>query len=123
MSRHEAVVTLLTLSRIGAEVQCTAPDKNQLHVIDHRSGQVTGETRNCLTEAARIARGNIVPLSGIRAQDYDAVFIPGGFGAAKNLNTFAVDGPACSIDPEVERVLKEFRAANKPIGAVCMGPT
>lgn len=120
---HEAVITLLTLSRAGVRYQCTAPDKNQLHVIDHRTGNVAeGETRNVLTEAARIARGEIVPLSEIKAADYDALFLPGGFGAAKQFSTFAIDGPDGTVDPDVQRVLRDFHEAGKPIGAVCIAP-
>lgn len=120
---HEAVISLLHLARRGATVQCTAPDKPQMHVIDHLRGQVAeGETRNVLVEAARIARGAIVPLSEIEAGDFDAVFLPGGFGAAKNLSNFAVEGANGSADPELTRVLRAFRAAGKPIGAVCIAP-
>jgi enhancing lycopene biosynthesis protein 2 len=120
---HEAVVTLLTLARAGATYRCAAPDKPQMHVINHLEGAVAeGETRNVLVESARIARGAISPLSEIRAADYDAVFLPGGFGAAKNLSDFAVKGADGSADPELIRVLKEFRAARKPIGAVCIAP-
>jgi enhancing lycopene biosynthesis protein 2 len=118
----EAVVSLLALDRAGAKVQCAAPDKAQHHVVDHVSGTPTGETRNVLHEAARIARGNIVPLTTIRAADYDALFLPGGYGAAKNLSTVAFDGPKATVDPELVRVLREFRAAGKPIGAVCIAP-
>ena len=56
---HEAVLTLLVLDRAGARAICMAPDVQQLHVIDHRSGAVTGETRNALVESARIARGDV----------------------------------------------------------------
>lgn len=120
---HEAVITLLTLARAGASYRCAAPDKPQLHVIDHLKGQVAeGETRNVLVEAARIARGEISPLSEIKAEDFDAVFLPGGFGAAKNLSSLAVDGPEGAADPELVRILGEFRAAGKPIGAVCIAP-
>lgn len=121
---HEAVISLLALDRAGATVQCAAPDKPQMHVVDHLTGQpVPGETRNVLREAARVARhGKIVPLSEIRAADFDAVFLPGGYGAAKNLSTVAVDGPNATVDPELRRVLREFRDAGKPIGAVCISP-
>ena len=120
---HESVITLLSLSRCNASWTIAAPDKDQVHVIDHHVGQPTDEVRNVRTEAARIARGPVVALGEVDCNDYDAVFMPGGFGAAKNLNTFAFDGADCSIDPDVERVLKGFHAAGKPIGAVCISPT
>jgi enhancing lycopene biosynthesis protein 2 len=120
---REAVITLLALDRAGAVVQCAAPDIPQAHVMNHLTNTVEeGATRNVLVESARIARGAIVPLAAIRADDYDAVFLPGGFGAAKNLSTVAFDGPAARVDPEVARVLRAFRAAGKPIGAVCIAP-
>ncbi len=120
---HEAVIALLALDRAGATVTCAAPDRPQLHVIDHLRGAVDeGATRNVLVESARIARGQIRALSEISVDDHDAVFLPGGFGAAKNLTTFATEGAAGSADPELVRVLRAFRAAGKPIGAVCIAP-
>nr|XP_031316560.1 glutamine amidotransferase-like class 1 domain-containing protein 3A, mitochondrial isoform X1 [Camelus dromedarius] len=114
---HEASSILVHLSRGGAEVQIFAPDISQMHVIDHTKGQPSeGETRNVLTESARIARGKITDLAKLRAADHDAAIFPGGFGAAKNLSTFAVDGKDCRVDRDVERVLKEFHQAGKPIG-------
>lgn len=119
---HEAVLSLLALDRAGAEVQCAAPDKPQLHVVDHRTGQPTAETRNVLTEAARIARGKIVALADVDPAAFDAVFLPGGFGAAKNLSDVALRGADATVDPELVRVLRGFRRAGKPIGAVCIAP-
>ena len=105
---HESVITLLALSKIGAATTVTAPDKDQAHVVNHQVGAPSEETRNVLVESARIARGPALALSEASAQDYDAIFLPGGFGAAKNLNTFAFDGAECSIDPDVKRILQEF---------------
>jgi len=119
---HEAVISLLSFARAGATTVCAAPNKNQMHVINHATGDVMDEQRNVLVESARISRGNIEDLADINIDDYDAVFLPGGFGAAKNLCTFATEGPNCSIDGDVERVLKGFHSANKPIGAVCISP-
>lgn len=119
---HEAVMTLLAIDRQGATYQCYAPDIDQVHVINHLTGEETGETRNVLTEAARIARGQIKALSDLNAGDADAIIFPGGFGAAKNLCTFAFDGPDCRVQPEVERVVKAFADAGKPIGALCIAP-
>lgn len=119
---NEAVLSLLALDRAGVRYQCAAPDKNQYHVVNHLTQEPTTETRNVLVEAARIARSKIVALSTVQVDDYDVLFMPGGFGAAKNLSTVAIDGPAATVDPEVLRVIRGFRAANKPIGAVCIAP-
>ncbi len=120
---HESVITLLALNRAGAEVQCMAPDMDQLHVINHLTGEeVTGETRNVLVEAARIARGDIVDIATVKSGDLDALIFPGGFGAAKNLCDFAVKGIDCSVNPEVLRLTKEMVSAKKPVGVVCIAP-
>lgn len=121
---HEASACLVHLSRGGAQVGMFAPDINQMHVIDHTKGAPQdGETRNVLCESARIARGKIAALSELKAGDFDAVVFPGGFGAAKNLSTFAVDGPNMKVNVDVERVLKEFHSSKKPIGLCCIAPT
>lgn len=120
---HEAVLTMLAIVRKGGTYQCFAPNIPQNHVINHLTGQEeTGATRNVLIEAARIARGDIKDLKEFRAADYDAIVFPGGFGAAKNLCTFALDGPECHVNGDVERVIKEVHAAGKPIGALCISP-
>jgi enhancing lycopene biosynthesis protein 2 len=120
---NEAVLTLLSLEQQGASYQCFAPDIEQLHVINHLTGEpVEGETRNALVEAARIARGNVLALAGARAADYDALLVPGGFGAAKNLCNFAVAGAEMELQPEFLRVAREFHGAGKPIGLICIAP-
>ncbi len=120
---HESVITLLALDRAGAQVECLAPDKPQRDVVDHRSGEtIPGETRNVLAEASRIARGEIRDVAGAKAADYDAVVVPGGYGAAKNLSSFAVEGADCTVDPGVERLLRDAHAAGKPIGLICIAP-
>jgi enhancing lycopene biosynthesis protein 2 len=119
---HEAVMTLLAIDRHGGTCQCFAPDMPQRDVVDHVTGQATGETRNVLVESARIARGKIKALSTFDPSAFQAVIFPGGFGAAKNLCGFAVDGPECSVHPDVERAIKGMAALGKPIGALCIAP-
>jgi enhancing lycopene biosynthesis protein 2 len=120
---HEAVLTLLSIAEHGAEAVCMAPDMPQHHVVNHITGEEMPESRNVLVEAARIARGNIRNLQTVSAQDIDALLIPGGFGAAKNLTTWAFNGPDGDIHPEVQRIIRSMVEAGKPIGAMCMGPT
>ena len=119
---REACYTLLALDQEGATFQCFAPDKPQHDVIDHVTGQATGEQRNVLVESARIARGEIRPLSAFDADDFDALVFPGGTGAAKNLSTFALHGAAASVDPDVRRAIEATQAAGKPLGFVCITP-
>lgn len=120
---HEACAALLALDRAGAEVVACAPSGDQMHVVDHAAGQpAEGQSRAILTEAARIARGEIRPLTAIDAKSVDAVLMPGGFGAAKNLCTFAVDGENCTVHAEVESFLRNAHEAGKAIGAMCIAP-
>jgi len=120
---HEAVCVLLALSQANAQYQCMAPNTNQMHVVDHVKGQpVAGQTRNVLVESARIARGDIVALDSVNVADYDAFIFPGGFGAAKNLCTFAVEGANCSVQRDVARLVREAHAAGKPLAFVCIAP-
>lgn len=119
---HEAVLTLLALDSHGAEIVCTAPNVEQRDVIDHLTGQTMAEKRNVLVEAARIARGKIEDLARITPAVADALIMPGGYGAAKNLCSYAVDGVRAKVHPEVARVIHEFVKARKPIGAICIAP-
>lgn len=119
---HEATLTLLAIARQGGAYQCFAPDVEQAHVINHLTGEEMPEKRNVLVESARIARGNIRPLSQYNAADYDAIIFPGGFGAAKNLCSFAFDGAGCKVHPEVEKAVRATVVAEKPVGALCISP-
>lgn len=119
---HEATLTLLHLSRAGATYQCFAPDLPQAVVTNHAGGPIEHTPRNMLAEAARIARGQIADIATLRATDYDALILPGGFGAAMNLCTFGTDGPQCLVNPDLARAITEFHRAKKPIGAICIAP-
>ncbi|MDA3893876.1 MAG: isoprenoid biosynthesis glyoxalase ElbB [Salinivirgaceae bacterium] len=119
---HEATLSLLAIDKQGAKYQCFAPDIEQHHVINHITGDEMSETRNVLVESARIARGNIKPLSDFKAVDYDILLFPGGFGAAKNLSSLAFKGADCSVDPEVEKAIIDMVEHKKPIGALCIAP-
>ena len=119
---HEATLTLLAISRLGAETVCMAPNVDQVHVINHLTGQEIKEKRNVLVESARIARGKIRDIKTVKADEVDALVLPGGYGAAKNLCTFAFDGADCKVNPEVARLVKEVHRAGKPIGAICISP-
>ncbi|AGE28043.1 MULTISPECIES: isoprenoid biosynthesis glyoxalase ElbB [Pseudomonas] len=119
---QESVITLLRLDQRGAQVQCFAPDIAQLHVINHLTGEEMPESRNVLVESARIARGEVKDIGKANAADFDALIVPGGFGAAKNLSNFAVEGAACSVNPQVLALAEAFAEAGKPVGLICISP-
>jgi enhancing lycopene biosynthesis protein 2 len=119
---HEAVMSMYAIVKAGAEYGIFAPDIHQHHVINHLNGEEMKESRNVLIESARIARGNIQDLKNFDATQYDALIIPGGFGAAKNLCTFAFDGPDCEVHKGVEDAIKNMLSLHKPIGALCISP-
>lgn len=98
---HESVITLLRLSQRGAQVQCFAPDIAQHHVVNHLTGEEMAESRNVLVESARIARGDVKDVRDAKVEDFDALVVPGGFGAAKNLSDFAFKGDQCEVQPDV----------------------
>lgn len=119
---HEAVITLLAIARHGAQAVCFAPDKWQSDVVNHVTGETLAERRNVLIEAARIARGNVQPLSQAFANDLDALIVPGGFGAAKNLSNFASLGSECTVDSSLKTLALEMHEAGKPLGFMCVAP-
>jgi enhancing lycopene biosynthesis protein 2 len=119
---HEATLTLLFLDRAGAEVVCMAPDIAQYDVVNHISGRATGEQRQVLIEAARIARGYIRDIKQVSESELDALILPGGMGAAKNLCDFALKGADCTVNPEVVRLIRGMHQAGKPLGFICIAP-
>lgn len=100
---HEAVLSYLALAEIGI-------------------GYYSFSTEKMLAASAPIARDQIDSLKMLHEKDYDILWMPGGFGVAKHLSTYASEGIHCSIDPEVKRVIDEFYRAKKPIVAICIAP-
>ena len=119
---QESVITLLRLDQRGAQVQCFAPNIAQLHVINHLTGEEMPESRNVLVESARVTRGDVKDIREANAEDFDALIVPGGFGAAKNLSNFAVEGAGCSVNPQVLELAEAFAEAGKPVGLICISP-
>ena len=109
---HESVITLLRLDQRGAQVQCFAPNIAQMHVIDHLTGAEMPESRNVLTEAARIARGDVMDVRELKAEQFDALILPGG---TVNPDKLRLDGTAVAF-------VGDFVRSGKPVAAICHGP-
>lgn len=120
---QETVLTLLALDRAKAKVTCAAPDIAQKHVINHITGEVMiDDDRNVITEASRITRGAIQSLDTLKVSEFDALIFVGGFGVAKNLSSFAFDGPDYDVDPEVIDIIERAHAEGKALGFMCIAP-
>ncbi|GAA2474600.1 type 1 glutamine amidotransferase domain-containing protein [Streptomyces longisporus] len=66
--------------------------------------------RSALREATELA--NPMRIEDVGIADYDAVFVPGGWGPMEDL----------SDDAETGRLLIEWLASGKPVSLVCHGP-
>jgi enhancing lycopene biosynthesis protein 2 len=119
---HEATLSLLAIVKQGGSYEIFAPDTNQHHVINHITGEEMEETRNVLVESARIARGQIKNLNQFNPASFDGLLLPGGFGVAKNLSTWAFEGADASVLPGVEEAISGMVALKKPVGALCISP-
>jgi len=120
---NEAVLTLLALAKAGAEVTCAAPDIAQKQVIDHMTGEeMLDEDRNVMIEASRITRGEIRPLDDLKADEFDALVFVGGFGAAKNLSSFAFDGEHYDVDPALIDLIQAAHTQGKATAFMCIAP-
>ena len=120
---HESTLVLLALDQAGITYQCMAPNIDQMHVINHLTGEEMPETRNVLVESARLARGDVIDIADADPDDYAGLIFPGGFGAAKNLCDFAVAGADMTLNPVVEQFSRAMHEKNKVIGLVCIAPT
>ncbi len=119
---QEAVLASYFLLKSGFETSFFAPDEDQYHVVNHLTAQPTDEKRNVLVESARIARGKIAPVTELVAANFDALVMPGGFGAAKNLSDYAFKGAEASLDPAIATIIRGFHSLRKPILAICVSP-
>jgi enhancing lycopene biosynthesis protein 2 len=119
---HEATLSLLAIAKKECTYEIFAPDIKQYHVVNHITGDEMEETRNVLVESARIARGNIRDLKEFNPSSFDGLLFPGGFGAAKNLSTWAFEGADAAILPEVEVAIRGMVDLKKPVGALCISP-
>lgn len=125
---HEAVCTMLAVDEAGCKYQCFAPNTWQARTIDHFTGHAVAiagdeDNRNVLAESARIARGEVKDLAEFKANEYDGIIFPGGFGAALNWSDFGVKGAECEVNVEVKRAIEESFQKGIVIGAMCIAPT
>ncbi len=106
---EEFAVPYITLRDAGHALTVASP-KGGDTPIDPRSSGDAGQHPEW-QEAARLLQ-QAHPLEGLHADDYAAVFIPGGHGTM-------FDFPD---NPQLGVLLSDFHAQDKPIASVCHGP-
>ena len=120
---HESVSTLICLRKNSIDYECTSLNMDMHHVLNHTNGKEINEKRNVLIESSRISRGKITDLSTIKYEKFDCLVIPGGFGVAKNLSSWAFKETDCTVQPYVKKLILNFFVLKKPILSLCVSPT
>jgi enhancing lycopene biosynthesis protein 2 len=118
---QEAVLLILALRRRGLRPIFLAPDGPQRDVVDHTTGNAVEDSpsRDVLHEAARLVRGPVRTPDEVAASELDALVIPGGSGAVKNL-CLPGKGPlgVGPVRDDVGRILDGLRQRGAPVAVV-----
>lgn len=117
---QETLSLMLAFDRRDWDYTFFAP-QDTFQVVSHLDNHDGGQ-RDIYEESARIARGDIHPIDQYDADQFDALALPGGMGAARNLSTYAFDAEAMTVRPDVQRPILETFQAHKPILAMCIAP-
>jgi len=99
----------------GCEVTLASPKggKPPIDPMSELTENITGSNRRFQEDTfAQRALDHTLVLDEVSAADYDAVFFPGGHGPLFDLAT----------DETCGKLIVEFLATGKPVGAVCHGP-
>lgn len=99
----EAVSLIVSLTDLGAKLSYFAPTPFK-------------------EDAAKITRVSVNDLEMLNANDFDALAMPGGYGAAKRLSDWAEKGAKCTVHPALEKAIRSFHQQSKPIAAICIAP-
>lgn len=99
----------------GAQVTLASPKGGQPPIdpkSDDPGAQTAATERFQADEAARKALASTLTLAQVNADDFDALFYPGGHGPLWDL----------AEDPRSIALIERFQALGKPVGAVCHAP-
>jgi len=112
---EELAAPYYALKDAGADIVLASPKGGQ-PPLDPKSDDPdaqTEDTRRFKADAeAQAALGSTVELSSVKAEDFDAVFYPGGHGPLWDL----------ANDPASIALIEAFAKADKPTGLVCHAP-
>jgi enhancing lycopene biosynthesis protein 2 len=118
---QETVLTTLYLQQAAADATFIAPGGAQLDVIDHHATKKVDERRDILIESSRATRKKILPLDQIDPAQLNALIIPGGLGAVKNLCDFFSAGENCRVHEGVRHLVGILVRRKRAIGVLSHG--
>jgi enhancing lycopene biosynthesis protein 2 len=113
----EVVLISYQVEKRGQRPVFFAPDVPQREVIDHLNQASLPQKRNVLSESARLALGQIRDVTALSGRDVDALILPGGNGAIKNLSDSLGNEEYMKLNPDLRGILREVYRRKKPIGA------
>ena len=112
---EEFAAPYYVLRDAGAEITLASPKGGQPPLdpkSDTEDAQTEATHRFKQDQDAQKALANTQKLSAVSADQFDAVFYPGGHGPLWDL----------AEDANSRKILEDFAAADRPIGAVCHAP-
>ena len=80
----------------------------QIHLVSTKSGEIQGFDHLDKADTFPVDK----TVAEVSAQDYRALFLPGGVANPDTLRT----------DPAAVQFVREFVEADKPVAAICHGP-
>jgi putative intracellular protease/amidase len=112
---EEFAAPYYTFKDAGAQITLASPKGGQ-PPLDPKSSDPAMQTdatrRFAADGAAQTALASTLTLDEVRAEDFDALFYPGGHGPLWDL----------AEDPRSVALIERFQALGKPVGAVCHAP-
>lgn len=106
---YEAMVPYQMLTMVGHHVHTVCPNKKPGDTVKTAVHDFVGDQTYCELPGHRFHINK--NFDDVKAEDYDALVIPGG-RAPEYLR----------LNPKVVYIVEQFGEANKPIAAICHGP-
>ena len=117
----ETISTLICLDQKNCHYDVYSPNINVASV--NHLDQSEDKQINIMQESARITRGKTLNITDLNPEQYDGLVIPGGYGVAKHLCTWAFDGSKAKVNFNLDKTIKNFHQESKPILGICIAPT
>ena len=119
----ETICSILALEGGGFSWKAFSMDKLQKKVISALSMKEMNEKRNMMEESARITHGKIEDISKLEVNEFDVLWLPGGYGMVCSFSDIGEKGENGSVSSEISTVIKKFHEQKKIIVGICIAPS